>query len=255
MYVAELRFRKTRRTTAHEVSHAVIGLLVAWRESGQLYNEEWPMAMAPEAVVSVVRMPERRSLAKVRGIKAVVTAMEAVKAAGLEPPDITVLGPDVEGDRRCRCPQRTSLILKTDFLSIESPLRCGDCYGHIPLYETCHSPDQDYRGIVRWQSDYNACDRLQIGCHVLERAATREMSHPASRLSQTGIDICRETERSIGVPVYYYLYRYGARSRRKEEERKCPGCGGEWRLEEPWHIFDFRCDSCRLLSNIAWDVR
>ena len=48
---------------------------------------------------------------------------------------------------------------------------------------------------------------------------------------------------------------YGARSRARELARLCPMCGGSWRLEEPWHIFDFKCDRCQLLSNIAWDVR
>ena len=39
-----------------------------------------------------------------------------------------------------------------------------------------------------------------------------------------------------------------------EKERKCPQCGGEWLLDAPIHdIFYFKCDDCRLVSNISWD--
>ncbi len=56
--------------------------------------------------------------------------------------------------------------------------------------------------------------------------------------------------------VYYYLYKYNGKSRTIEESRKCPNCKGGWFLNEPLHgIFDFKCDKCHLVSNVAWDVR
>ncbi|MFA0698754.1 DUF2310 family Zn-ribbon-containing protein, partial [Vibrio sp. 10N.222.49.C9] len=56
------------------------------------------------------------------------------------------------------------------------------------------------------------------------------------------------------VPTYYYLYQVGGESLKQEQQRKCPKCGGEWLLDEPLHdMFHFKCDSCRLLSNISWD--
>lgn len=39
-----------------------------------------------------------------------------------------------------------------------------------------------------------------------------------------------------------------------ERARRCPGRGGEWSLPKTLHIFDFKCDRCQLLSNIACDV-
>ena len=56
--------------------------------------------------------------------------------------------------------------------------------------------------------------------------------------------------------TFYFLSKGRGRSRAAEQARLCPGCGGDWLLEEPRHdCFDFRCESCRLLSNIAWTVR
>lgn len=60
---------------------------------------------------------------------------------------------------------------------------------------------------------------------------------------------------STGRPVYYYLYRHAGASERAERVRRCPSCGGDWLLAAPLHaIFDFRCDRCRLLSNVAFQI-
>jgi predicted nucleic acid-binding Zn ribbon protein len=94
-----------------------------------------------------------------------------------------------------------------------------------------------------------------MDCRTLERAATREMSRADSSLSKRGRAICDKVTASTGIPTYYYLYRYTATTMKQERARKCPSCAGEWLLEEPEHIFDFRCDRCRLVSSISFDVR
>jgi predicted nucleic acid-binding Zn ribbon protein len=41
-----------------------------------------------------------------------------------------------------------------------------------------------------------------------------------------------------------------------ERIRKCPKCARGWALSEPFHgKFDFLCEHCRFISNIAFDVR
>ncbi len=89
-----------------------------------------------------------------------------------------------------------------------------------------------------------------------ERFGLRELSNAGSSLSRRGRAACARIAKVTGTPTYYYLMRSGGRSLAREHERRCPGCNGRWRLEEPWHrLFDFRCDRCRLVSNIAWEVR
>uniref|UniRef100_A0A486XK01 Zn-ribbon-containing, possibly nucleic-acid-binding protein n=1 Tax=Rheinheimera sp. BAL341 TaxID=1708203 RepID=A0A486XK01_9GAMM len=57
-------------------------------------------------------------------------------------------------------------------------------------------------------------------------------------------------------PVYYALYSGSSKDCRNENNKLCPGCGAKWRLSAPLHeLFDFKCDKCRLLSNIAWDCQ
>lgn len=135
-------------------------------------------------------------------------------------------------------------------------MRCIGCNGIVPLYRLPCPATGGYSDLLGWQSNYQACDALQINCTVGERFAEREMSDLDSSLTKSGLAICRKTQEQTGHPVYYYLFRAHGRNRAREMQRRCPSCGGSWRLSEPLYgKFDFKCDECRLLSNIAWTVR
>ncbi|WP_162690496.1 DUF2310 family Zn-ribbon-containing protein, partial [Haemophilus influenzae] len=63
-----------------------------------------------------------------------------------------------------------------------------------------------------------------------------------------------EIEKETGIPTYYYLYRVGGQSLESEKSRCCPSCGANWALKNA--IFDtlyFKCDTCRLVSNLSWN--
>lgn len=256
MFDAQLHFDLQPTADLDEVSDAVNRLLGALRMNGQVCGGEWPIVQGNASCATYVMLPVADALSPdhhsvyVREILAGVLAR-----AGVSEPRITILGEDLDGDRSCQCGTPPSYVLYTTYVSLETPVRCGGCFLPVPLYSLPKTNHDEYSDVISWQSNYQACDTLQMGCQVLERAATRELSRVDSTLSQEGLRICREWESSTGAPFYYYLYRYGARSRARELARLCPGCGGSWRLEEPWHLFDFKCDRCRLLSNIAWDVR
>src|SRR5262249_48613682 len=146
-------------------------------------------------------------------------------------------------------------VLFTTYLAVDSSLTCGDCFRSVPLYRIPHTDAQSYQDILFWQSNYRACDHLQMACTTGERFGMRELSHVGSALSLEGRGVCEKITNLTGIPTYYYLYRYKGRSRTSETKRLCPACGGSWLLQERWHLFDFRCDRCRLVSNIAWDIR
>ena len=60
----------------------------------------------------------------------------------------------------------------------------------------------------------------------------------------------------MSVSSYINLKKGSGNDIESERGRRCPGCDGAWMLDEPWHgLFDFRCDPCRLVSNIAFNVR
>lgn len=155
--------------------------------------------------------------------------------------------------RSCSGPGAYALF--TNYLSLESAIRCMDCFRPVALYRMTPMGSGEFSELIAWQSDYQACDSLQMNCTVLERAATRELSNVDSSLTTRGRAHGARLAASSGRPFYYYLYRGHGRSHRSEVARRCPGCGGEWHLAQRLHsLFDFKCDRCHLLSNIAFDV-
>jgi predicted nucleic acid-binding Zn ribbon protein len=255
MFDAQIHFDLQPTADREDVSDAVNRLLGALRMSGQICGKEWPIVRRDSGCAAYVLLPAADALSPEHHSVYVQQALEKLASAGLSEPRITILGEDLDGDDPCLCGTPPSYVLYTTYVSLEAPVRCGGCFLPIPLYSLPPMNHGEYSDVISWQSNYQACDTLQMNCLVLERAATREISRVESALSQQGLGICREWAASTGVPFYYYLYRYGARSRARELARLCPVCGGSWRLEEPWHLFDFKCDRCRVLSNIAWDIR
>lgn len=177
-------------------------------------------------------------------------------ASQSETPAYSVLGVVPETAPACRCAGPRGFFLFTTFLHIEPPVRCIHCNGIVPLYRLPRSTTDEHSGLLSWKSDYQACDTLQMNGTVGERFGERQMSDPTSELSQSGRAVCEEIQHLTGRPVYYYLNPANARSHSAEERRKCPTCRGAWRLKKSLHgKVDFKCDRCKLLSSIAWNVR
>lgn len=151
----------------------------------------------------------------------------------------------------CQCDKPEHYLLMTDYLSIESPVRCGNCDLPVPLYRLPQYYDHGYMPILSWCSNYISCDRLQMNCEVGERWAMRQMQDLDSPLNRQGREICRKIEELTGVPTYYFLFNY-SKYKRDSTDRPCPGCGGEWGLASQLHgRYDFKCESCRLVSMVS----
>lgn len=252
LYIAKLSFPGEDSCDSEKVSHALHSLLGALRMNGQLLGKEYRISSADACYRVTVLLPDEDALESCHSNRYVQSAADGLHAVGLSGPNITKVGKDIETSGPCRCGKTTSHILYTNYLVIDSPLRCGNCFHPIPLYKMPPTHHDDYYDIICWQADYQACDTLQMNSKTLERAATSELSRVDSSLSRRGIDICSRISANTGIPTYYYLYRYEGLSSKKEHQRKCPSCGESWLLDEPWHeLFDFKCERCRLLSNIA----
>jgi predicted nucleic acid-binding Zn ribbon protein len=255
MHVAEISFPFANNIEIDVVSDLVNRLLAVWRMNGQVCNREWPITVAENVAFATVLIPEPISLEKEISNEYVKRAITELLEKGYGLPEVKLKGEDIDSNEACSCTKVNSYILYTTYISLESPLRCGDCFCPIPLYKIPPTDGQEFYNLICWQSDYSSCDSLQMNCGTLERAATREMSCHNSRLSKQGLEVCQIITASTNIPSYYYLYRNNGRSKKQEQQRKCPSCGGEWLLDEQLHCFDFKCDKCRLLSNIAWNVR
>lgn len=255
MYVAELRFPDAGAADPEGISDRINILIGALRMNGQVCGRESPLVASGEDLIATLLIPERDALDEVHANPYVLRALSGLGETGSGHPVARIVGRDVDSAPPCTCTASGSYILFTTYLSLESPLRCGDCFQPVPLYTVPLDHQDDFYDLIVWQSDYQACDSLQMNSTILERAATEEVSRFGSALSTQGRGICTTISSRTGVPTYYYLYRDHGRSEQQERRRRCPCCKKGWLLDTPWHLFDFRCDTCRILSNIAWDVR
>lgn len=256
MFTAEIRFRFLKKADGEAVSDGVSKLITSWQRNGQVLSEEWPIVANRNTIRAFVLIPERTSLQRKLDSTWVVKNRERLSTVGLSQPAISILGRDPAALDPCRCRKPSGFILYTQCYLMELPLRCADCFDPVPFYRIPHTSDcGTYEDIIFWRRDYQRCDELQMACRVGKRFCTRQMSLPDSELSRQGIACCRRIAEVTKKPCYYYLYRYYGRSTEQEVRRRCPSCGRAWWLSEAWHTkFDFRCDRCHLLSNLAYSV-
>lgn len=134
----------------------------------------------------------------------------------------------------------------------DSPVcRARDGKSH-PLYLL--PVDQECRlSIHRWQLERETYWAAWFDSGPLEIAAWRLMADPNSEHNQWGRELCRQIEEGTKIPTYYFLERYYGR-RHGEEDRPCPVCGKQWRVQwpadkkKPFYHFDFKCENCRVVS-------
>ncbi|GAA4009299.1 Zn-ribbon-containing protein [Allokutzneria multivorans] len=255
VHVVQLTFAKTGVPAVADEdarADAVNGLLGALRQNGQILGLEWPIFDTGTEYRVVVMVPEPVSLDPRLHNQWVRRDLDGLTPAGLDTPLVEVLGLDPGGAQPCDCQAPSGYLLWTTFTNLESPLRCLDCFGPIPLYRIPPTDHSGYNRVLSWQSDYQACDTLQMNCSTLEHPSLAEMSGPHSSLTQRGREICAQIVESTGRPTYYYLFRYSGRRPHREERLTCPFCHRGWRLAKRLHDeFDFRCDHCQLVSSRA----
>lgn len=248
MFTAEIRFR----TVTPEDIDAVESLMATWYKNGQLL--EWQTALCDDSLRIFALLPRGDSLDAAHNNTYAAEEYQALADRGLAP-HVTVIGPDPSSPGPCSCTTRSSLVLFTNYSTRESPARCGDCFDPVPLYELPHTHDHEHLNILQWADDYRACDTLQMHCTTGERFGERQVGQHDSPLSRNGRELAKNLSERTGLAVYYYLARGRGISLEQEQSRRCPSCGGAWLLDERWHgLFDFRCDACHVLSNIAFSL-
>ncbi len=254
MYVAEITFKQTAGNKS-QADQGLYSLLVDWRNNGQILGSEWPIGVSTACLTLRLLVPERTALAVVHNNKSVHRSLRYLKLCGLSRPRVRMVGRDLESLSLDSCRRRKAYILTTSHLTLESPLQCGDCHGMVPLYRIPQTDGHgSHNGIRYWESLYQTLDGLWIASGAGERFAYRQLANHNSELSMLGRGICDKIRELTNVPTYYYLYRYHGRSLNQDRKRRCPGCGGKWLLSEPWYHYDFRCDRCLLVSEIAQDL-
>jgi predicted nucleic acid-binding Zn ribbon protein len=237
-------------------SDLIESLLSAWRSNGQILSREVGFTEESNAIALYAYLPERGALANENNGKWSNIFLDKLSREFDAQFEVSPLGRAVDSGHFCECHASSCYIVFTNYLAVGAPLRCGDCFAPPLLYKIPSEVDTCHSDLRTWNTNYQACDDLQMNCGPGERFAETQMRDPNSALSKQGRAICADIESRTGVPTLYYLYQPRARSYRDEINRKCPGCGSDWKLAVRQHeLFDFRCDPCRLLSNIAFSVK
>ncbi|HMF87674.1 MAG TPA: DUF2310 family Zn-ribbon-containing protein [Gemmatimonadaceae bacterium] len=258
MHTVQLFFRARNARNHEEVLDKVWSYLAALLHNGQIVGDHIPIAKVRAGYLVTASLPEPAALADRFANAWVRKRLRDLKSVGVARPKVTRLGTDPDGASPCTCTRRPFLLLFTTFMTVSSPVRCGRCFRPIALYRmpVTYEEGKNHQDMLQWQDTYKAIDWLFIGSGAGEKWAHDQLSRVDSALSVDGRELARELEKKARVPVYYYLNKYFGRSDRAERKRKCPSCGRAWLREEPLHlIFDFQCRRCRLLSNVAFDVR
>jgi len=165
MYTAQINFKINPNIDAEELLGLVNSLLGSWRMNGQVLGREFPISRGNDVISVVVQTPKNDSLASEYSNKYTSRDLQKIEEK-YTIPEVIYLGIDPEGAKTCQCKTPEFYILFTTYISIESPLRCGACFGCVPLYKIRKTYDDEYYNIITWASDYQSCDSLQMNCKV-----------------------------------------------------------------------------------------
>jgi predicted nucleic acid-binding Zn ribbon protein len=249
MVTADIRFSSGNE----EDTEAIEWLVSSWYKNGQVL--EWQTAKTSNGLRILALLPKPNAIDLANNNVYAMKYLQLLSDRGVSH-TTEIVGIDPEAASACCCAHRSSLVLFTTYMSKSSPVQCGDCFGPVPLYELPHVRDDEHLGILHWSANYQACDTLQMHCGTGERFGEGQLGRHDSSLSQEGREIAVQLSMLTDAPVYYFIMKVRGVSDARERRRLCPSCGGHWALAEAWHgLFDFKCDSCSLLSNIAYSLR
>ncbi|MBU1310593.1 MAG: Zn-ribbon-containing protein [Gammaproteobacteria bacterium] len=256
MYLAELTFKIIADTSLDRAEAAIRNYVEALIFNGQSLGREFPTAWQQHSFVCRLVLPAENALQQSCHSPRGLQAQQQLAAAGLAYPQVRILGMDLMSQHSDPCQQSEFYILYSRFSDTCSPLRCGADLAPVPLYQL-RTADPDHEALLRWQLQYQALDEIQMQqSRVLHKTAERSMQQLHSELNRQGRRLARRLAADNNIAVYYALYSGSSSDCTADTNKSCPGCGGNWRLAEPLlQLFDFKCDSCFLVSNIAWDCQ
>jgi len=255
MFVIELRFECFADTTIEAAEKAINAYLEALRANGQILGREFAVAFNDGEFRVRLLLPEKTSLANRYHSPWVKVTLAGLTAAKLLTPREKVIGQDINSEAS-NTDTPSWQVLYTSYVHMCSPLRNGDNLLPIPLYQLPATYNGDHKRIIKWQTEWQACDELQMAAATkAEFAALDEITRADSDLFRRGWDLRGRIEYLTQIPTYYYLYRVGGETLENELNRACPRCGSHaWKLEKPLlDLFHFRCKPCRIVSNLSWD--
>ena len=256
MYLAELTYKVIADTSFSQAESAIRAFTEALIFNGNVLGREFPTAWQQDRFCTRLVIPAADALQRSHLSARVLHSEQQLMAAGLGYPQIQVLGMDIMSQHSSNQPPE-SLVLFTTFSDNCSPLRNLADLAPVPLYQILPAEGVDHESLIRWQIQFQALDEVQQQQQrVLKRTAENSLQQFNSALNRQGRTLAKKISLHNTLPVYYAIYSGSSTNCVAEPAKTCPGCGKTWRLATPLlELFDFQCDRCQLVSNIAWECQ
>lgn len=251
MYIQKISIKINDNVDKTEIEDDLSLLTSFYRSNGQIQGDLFPDYFNQNMLICIVYTHEKNSLNKINNnfyVNKQINKIENKYNIKLKYQTLGISG-DYENSS-CNCNKSKFYILFTNYLSIESPITCGTCLKSVPLYKLPVFYDYGYQPILSWNTNYKACDKLQMNCEVGERFGLNQMQNHDSQLSKQGFEICKGIEELTKIPTYYYLHNY-RKVKKGQLFLNCPKCNKEWSSQENNKFYDFKCDNCRIVSVIS----
>ncbi|MHC4641481.1 MAG: DUF2310 family Zn-ribbon-containing protein [Planctomycetota bacterium] len=254
MYMARVNFgRPSSSIDKTELEHTVEYYLVALLRNGQICGE-YILGWAKGCLNAYVYLPRPNSFKKNFHSEWAKECLAKSSEVFATDQSWTVLEDDIP-KRFKSWKNASSLYLFTAWPIHSPPIRRMDTGEPVPTYLLPLS-DSERDEVYSWAYSYRNHDLIWTESGILEIPAYKQLTEPDSELSSYGRLVCRNVERTTGIPTFYYLYRYWGR-KNEHKSRSCPDCGRKWRVRPiqehsaPFPDFPFQCDKCRLVSHDA----
>jgi predicted nucleic acid-binding Zn ribbon protein len=252
MYIQEISIAIKTDTDRAKLVESFEMLMSFYRSSGQIQGKIQSEYIAKNKLCSLPYTHDKNALNPIFNnfyVNRQIKKIENLCNSKFKFKTVGKTSKDYEG--ACTCKKSDFYVLITDFICIASPITCGTCEHHVPLYRLPKYYDYGYMPILSWESNYKAADTLQMNCEVGERWALNQMQSIKSQLSKQGLKICQKIEELTQISTYYFLFNY----KKNDVEpalKKCLNCNESWHLKERLHRFyDFKCDNCRIISTTS----
>lgn len=252
MYIQEVSIEIKTKHDKDELMDEFAILMHFYHRNGQKQGKIESKHIADNKIICFPFTLEKNSLSKKFNnfyVESQIKKLEELCGAKLQ---FRTVGKSYDSYKTpCKCRKPDFYILITNYLTIDSPITCGNCFRTVPLYKLPKYSDHDYIQIISWEMNYNSCDTLQMNSEVGERWALNQMQDVKSQLSEQGMEICRKIEELSTIPTYYYLHNY-RKEKGEPASKPCPVCGHKWHLKEQLdNFYDYKCDKCRIVSVIS----
>lgn len=147
----------------------------------------------------------------------------------------------------CKCKSPSWYYLRYNGIASGNSVVCGDCLRPFPVYKLpLLGDDKENYVLNNWENGYGGMEKLWFYGEY-DPFCYRQMNSHKSKLTKDGLRICRDYEKEIKKPFYYYLYYFYS-----DEDGglgDCPSCGEAWVSFESCGRRLLRCDTCRLITD------